>query len=73
MAEIDELFVLPDYRGSGAGTALLQIAEVLFAQNGCRRVQLQLGRANEAARKFYRRHGYDCRSNYELLDKPLTG
>jgi len=32
---------------------------------------LQLGRSNEAARNFYRRHGFDDRAGYELVSKSL--
>jgi len=31
------------------------------------------GRGNDAARAFYRRHGYGERVGVELLDKMLTG
>lgn len=71
-AEIDELFVLPEQRSRGTGAALLRAAEAAFARAGCTRVQLQLARANEGARAFYRRHGYAERSRYELLDKALA-
>jgi hypothetical protein len=32
---------------------------------------LQLGRRNEAARKFYRRQGFEYRDGYDLVSKPL--
>ena len=71
-AEIDEFFVLPSCRGHGAGSLLLQAAEVEFARAKCTNVSLQLGRGNEAARAFYRERGYAERSGYELLDKMLN-
>jgi len=70
-AEIDEFFVSPAQRGEGAGTALLRTAEEEFHSAGCTNVSLQLARSNDAARAFYRRHGYRERSGYELLDKML--
>lgn len=70
-AEIDEFFVLPQYRGSGVGGELLRIAETEFALAGCTNVSLQLARDNNAARGFYRRRGYAERAGYELLDKML--
>jgi GNAT superfamily N-acetyltransferase len=70
-AEIDEFFVLPAGRGSGAGTQMLRAAESEFVRKECTNVALQLGRANDAARRFYRRHGYGERAGYELLDKML--
>ena len=70
-AEIDELFVLPAQRGRGAGARLLRAAEAEFLRAGCTSVSLQLSRHNEAARGFYRRHAYNERNGYELLDKML--
>ena len=70
-AEIDEFFVLPSCRGHGAGSLLLQTAEAEFARVKCANVSLQLGRGNDAARAFYRRHGYSDRAGFELLDKTL--
>lgn len=70
-AEIDEFFVLPSCRGRGAGSNLLHAAENEFARMKCTNVSLQLGRGNEAAREFYRRHGYSDRAGFELLDKML--
>jgi GNAT superfamily N-acetyltransferase len=70
-AEIDELFVVPEFRGRGAGALLLGTAERGFVANGCTNVSLQLARLNEAGREFYRRRGYAERSRYELFDKAL--
>jgi GNAT superfamily N-acetyltransferase len=70
-AEIDEFFVLPSARGKGIGDSLLQLAEAEFVRRGCTNVALQLGRGNDGARDFYRRHGYAERAGYELLDKML--
>ncbi|HTT41438.1 MAG TPA: GNAT family N-acetyltransferase [Steroidobacteraceae bacterium] len=71
MAEIDELFVLPEARGRGTGSALLAAAEARLRARGCVRAQLQLALANQAGRAFYTRHGYGARAGYALLDKPL--
>lgn len=71
MAEIDELFVLPESRAHGIGTRLLAAAEAELAQRGCVRLQLQLALGNRRARAFYERLGFGARPGYELLDKPL--
>ena len=73
MAEVDELFVLPEVRGRGLGAQLLAAAEAALAARGCVRLQLQLGVENEAARAFYARRGYSARDGYRLLDKELPG
>jgi GNAT superfamily N-acetyltransferase len=71
MAEIDELFVLPEARARGIGSALLAAAEADLAQRGCVRLQLQLAAANARGRAFYERKGYGERAGYRLLDKAL--
>jgi len=73
MAEVDELFVLPQARGRGLGAQLLAAAEAALAARGCVRLQLELGVANEAARAFYARNGYRARDGYRLLAKALSG
>lgn len=72
MAEIDELFVLPEARSRGVGAGLLEAAESALASAGCVRLQLQLGAANETARAFYEHRGYAPRAGYRLLDKALS-
>lgn len=70
-AEIDELYVRPAQRGRGLAQALLDTAEARFVELGCTSVSLQLGRGNDAARRFYARHGYRARPGYDLLEKDL--
>jgi GNAT superfamily N-acetyltransferase len=70
-AEIDEFFVIPQHRGLGIGADMLAAAEDQFRIEGCTNVSLQLGRSNEAARKFYRQHGFDDRPGFELVSKML--
>ncbi len=71
MAEIDELFVLPEARSHGVGARLLAAAEAALAARGCVRLQLQLGVTNSAARSFYQQRGYAPRVGYELFEKAL--
>jgi GNAT superfamily N-acetyltransferase len=71
MAEIDELFVVPEARTRGVGRELIASLEQALASRGCVRLQLQLGVANTGARAFYRRLGFEARDGYALYDKPL--
>jgi GNAT superfamily N-acetyltransferase len=71
MAEIDEIFVLPEMRPSGIGALLLAVAERDMEARGLRRLQLQLGVENHRGRAFYFSHGFVARAGYELLDKSL--
>jgi ribosomal protein S18 acetylase RimI-like enzyme len=63
--------VIPEHRSLGIGAGMLAAAEAQFRTEGCTNVSLQLGRSNEAARKFYRQHGFDDRDGYELVSKVL--
>jgi GNAT superfamily N-acetyltransferase len=71
MAEIDEIFVLPEMRSSGMGALLLAAAERDMGARGLRRLQLQLAVENQRGRAFYFSHGFLARCGYELLDKAL--
>jgi GNAT superfamily N-acetyltransferase len=71
MAEIDELFVVPDKRCAGIGAALLRKADQDLTAAGLVRLQLQLAVTNRGAKVFYTRHGFQPRGGYELMDKPL--
>jgi GNAT superfamily N-acetyltransferase len=73
MAEIDELFVVPDKRSTGIGAALLRQADHDLAAAGLVRLQLQLGVNNQRAKLFYARHGFQTRGGYQLMDKALRG
>ena len=72
MAEVDELFVVPNARAAGVGAALVDEAERALSARGVVRMQLQLGVGNARARAFYSRIGYTHRSGYELWEKPVT-
>jgi ribosomal protein S18 acetylase RimI-like enzyme len=56
---VQNIYVQPDRRGEGIGSALLERAESMLAAAGIEVVTLDAMAENEAARRFYRRHGYD--------------
>jgi GNAT superfamily N-acetyltransferase len=70
-AEIDELYVRDDRRGTGVGAQLVAVSESFLASLGCKNVALQVGRNNHAGRAFYEKRGYSARAAYELLEKNL--
>lgn len=72
MAEIDEMFVVPEARARGVGRQLIASLEQSLVAHGCVRLQLQLGVANAGALAFYRRLGFAAREGYALYDKPLS-
>jgi ribosomal protein S18 acetylase RimI-like enzyme len=57
---IHNLFVVPDRRGDGIGSRLLTAAESGLAAEGAEAVSLETLAANDAARRFYGRHGYEA-------------
>ena len=56
---IGELVVGPEAEGRGVGGALVDAAEAWAAGQGCERLTLQTGAANERARGFYESRGFD--------------
>jgi ribosomal protein S18 acetylase RimI-like enzyme len=56
---VENLFVAPAHRDAGVGSELLDAAEAALAADGAEVVVLDVMAANEDARRFYRRHGYD--------------
>ena len=55
---IEDVFVLPEWRDRGIGTALLEAAESAAAARGDRGVSLAVSTGNAAARRLYTRRGY---------------
>lgn len=56
---VENLFVVPEARDRGVGSALLRAAEAVLADRGVDAVALEVLADNEGARRFYRRAGYD--------------
>jgi ribosomal protein S18 acetylase RimI-like enzyme len=70
-AYVDDLVVLPEYRGQGHGRALLGRAEAYAAAQGGTTLRLRVKGGNHLAREFYARAGY---GEYEIeLEKRLDG
>jgi GNAT superfamily N-acetyltransferase len=55
---IEDVFVLPEWRDRGIGTALLEAAESAAAARGDQGVSLAVSTGNAAARRLYTRLGY---------------
>jgi len=56
---VQNLFVTPEYRDAGLGASLLDRAEAELADDGADVVTVEAMAANEAARRFYDRNGYE--------------
>ena len=66
---VSNLFVVPERRGEGVGTALLGEAERALRERGADRVALEALTDNDRARSFYAARGYD--PHRVELTKPL--
>ena len=56
---VHNLYVTSAYRNRGIGSKLLAAAERALRERGAEAIALQVMAPNEAARRFYRRHGYE--------------
>jgi ribosomal protein S18 acetylase RimI-like enzyme len=66
---IENIYIDPEYRDHGLGTRLLNTAESELVERGADTIALEVLADNEAARRFYRRHGYD--PHRVELEKPV--
>lgn len=57
---LDELYVVPEMRGRGLGSALLAAAEAVTQQRGGELLEVNVDGEDGDARRFYERHGYSC-------------
>ncbi len=58
VALLDELYVAPELRGRGLGSALLAAAEVVTRQRGGQLLEINVDGDDTDARRFYERRGY---------------
>jgi GNAT superfamily N-acetyltransferase len=72
MAEIDELFVVPEKRSVHIGAALLDAASRAMTHQGISHLQLQLGTQNLDSKRFYGRYGFQFLLGYCVLTKSLA-
>lgn len=63
---MDGIFVRPEARGLGVGSALLDAIEQLAVTNGLREVRLDVIDENPGARALYERRGFQARSQISL-------
>lgn len=63
-AEIKRMFVLPNHRGTGVSTAILDRLELFGRGNGYSRLVLETGNRQPDAIRFYQRQGYTPIPNF---------
>ncbi|MCC6074577.1 GNAT family N-acetyltransferase [Pseudomonas sp. GCM10022188] len=62
VALLEDMVVDTEARGGGLGSALLEAAIAHAEQRGCGRITLLTDGDNQAAQRFYRRHGFQSSS-----------
>ncbi len=67
---LSNLYVRPADRNQGIGAALLAAAEAALSEQGVEVLTLEAMAENEAARRFYRRHGYGA--NRVAMERQLS-
>jgi ribosomal protein S18 acetylase RimI-like enzyme len=63
---VTELYVVPEARNQGIGTALVEACEGWFRENGCGAVHIEVFAPNEGAIRFYKRLGYEARDIHQI-------
>lgn len=58
VAVLDELYVVPDRRGHGIGTAMIAAARAVLRERGCPEIHINVDEVDADARRFYERHGF---------------
>jgi ribosomal protein S18 acetylase RimI-like enzyme len=66
---VDNVYVIPEARGQGVGSALLDFAEDALREGGADVLAVEALWANEAARRLYERRGYD--PHRVTLERPV--
>lgn len=57
-AWLDELYVLPEKRGRGIGTALVEEVIARCRASGCAAIDLEVDQEHQDAERLYSRHGF---------------
>ncbi len=70
-ALLDELYVVPESRGQGIGSAALRFIEEQCRELGAATLRLETGTENTSALRFYERHGLGREERY-LMTKRLS-
>lgn len=64
--------VLPEYRGRGIGSALVEAAVASLRKEGITRVCLNVMETNEAGKKFWTHRGWEKKSFLGFYSKAIT-
>ena|SRR5215831_14728510 len=65
--ELEWINVMPEFRGNGVASELLQMLARWFVQQNATRICVDVDPDNPTARKFYRRHGAEDLNKHWLV------
>ncbi len=58
VAVLDELYVVPELRDRGIGSALIARTRALLRERGCPELHINVDEVDTDTRRFYERHGF---------------
>ncbi|MGW0038635.1 GNAT family N-acetyltransferase [Gordonia sp. NPDC003376] len=61
VALLDELYTVPDHRGEGLGSVVLELAVVEATRRGAGEFEIEVDEPDVDAHRFYERHGFPTR------------
>lgn len=63
---LEDLYILPEYRGRGAGKALLKKVESIARERGCGRLEWNVLDWNQPAIDFYKNYGAEILDDWRI-------
>jgi len=66
---LDELYIVPEFRGRGTGTRAMRLVEEELRGLGVRAMHLEVERANTGAQRFYASLGFEDRSRFFMMSR----
>ena len=68
-AWLEELYVVPEHRDRGAGTALLHAVKGMCRSLGCAAIDLEIEEAQDRVRSLYQREGFEAHTRTRWVRK----
>lgn len=70
-AFVDEFYIIPEYRGRGIGSEVLELIKVEAKKIGIRALHLEVARTNTKAKELYSKANFKVREKYVLMSVSL--
>jgi N-acetylglutamate synthase-like GNAT family acetyltransferase len=69
--EIRGIVVKKEFRGKGAGTKLIETAELWAKSNDCTRIRIRTNIVRTDTREYYRKRGFISKKTQEVFEKSI--